>query len=71
MKTMKKAPNVRGPSDIAKAVFVIAEGMKGEPLDEEIADLVTDAIWDAFVAGKEAAQRAPAARAADAKEGTP
>jgi hypothetical protein len=43
----------RGPRDIAKATLTIAEGMTGEPLSEEIADLVTDAIWDAFVAGRE------------------
>jgi hypothetical protein len=47
----------RGPAEIAKAAIVIAEGMKGEPLDEEIADLMTDAIWDAFVAGRESTEK--------------
>jgi hypothetical protein len=40
-----------GPADIAKAALAIIEGMKGEPCDEEIADVLRDAVWDAFAAG--------------------
>jgi hypothetical protein len=47
----------RGPAEIAKAAVVIAEGMKGDPLDEEIADVMADAIWDAYAAGKDSARR--------------
>lgn len=43
-----------GPSEIARAAKRIIEGMKGEPLDEEIADVMTDAIWEAFSAGRDA-----------------
>jgi hypothetical protein len=58
----------RGPRDIAKAAITIAEGMTGKPLDEEIADLMTDAIWDAYVAGRESVARpAPSPDAKGAK----
>lgn len=41
------------PNEIAKNARKIIEGMKGERLDEEIDDVMTDAIWEAFAAGKQ------------------
>lgn len=45
-----RAPN--GPSEIARVARTIIEGMKGKPLDEEIADVMADAIWEAFAQGR-------------------
>src|SRR5574340_46578 len=63
----------RGPRDIAKAAIVIIEGMKGEPLDEEIEDVMTVAIWDAVAGGKESvpAQRMKRTKARPVPEGAP
>ncbi len=66
----------RGPAQIAKAARTIIEGMTGEPLDEEIDDVMTDAIWDAFVAGKESMakpkrKRTPSPGAGDPDSGRP
>jgi hypothetical protein len=44
----------RGPREVARDALAILESMRGgEPVDEEIADVLTDACWEAYGNGLE------------------
>jgi hypothetical protein len=44
----------RGPRETARDALAILESMRGgEPVDEEIADVLTDAVWEAYANGLE------------------
>ena len=61
---MARTPSLKpGPAQITRAALAMIEGMKGEPLDEEIADVLADAVWDAFASGRDSARRIKPPRA--------
>jgi len=67
----------RGPKETARDALKILESMRGgEPVDEEIADVLTDAVWEAYANGLEngkasrSRKASPAGDTNTSKEGT-
>jgi hypothetical protein len=63
----RKLRAAEGPHEVAQTALVILEGMRGKPVDEEIADVIRDACWTAYGNGLANGKRA--ARAPGAEEG--
>jgi hypothetical protein len=48
----KSKTMARGPADVARDALAILESMRGgEPVDEEIADVLRDACWESYANG--------------------
>lgn len=51
---MSKRTMKRGPGEVARDALAILASMRGgTPVDEEIADVLTDACWEAYSNGLE------------------